>query len=59
MTMNAPDIIPRAMTSGHSAKASNPKALRMEAPGTSISRPYLWSMSVRYLTSFTMRPSKP
>lgn len=59
MTMKAPDMTPSAMTSCHSAKASKPKALRIEAPGTSMSRPYLWSMRVRYLTSLTMRPSKP
>lgn len=36
-----------------------PKELRMAAPGTSISRPYLWSIKLKVRTSLTMSPSKP
>jgi hypothetical protein len=36
-----------------------PNELRIAAPGTSMSRPYLWSIKLRGRTSLTMRPSKP
>lgn len=32
---------------------------RIVAPGTSMSRPYLWSINVRYRTSFTIKLSNP
>lgn len=47
MTMNTPEIMPSPITSDHRASVSKPKALKIEAPGTSMSRPYLWSISVR------------
>ena len=59
MTMKALEKMARPMTSVQMASASKPKAERMEAPGTSMSRPYLWSTRVRYLTSLTIRASKP
>ena len=55
---NAPPNTPSPMQSFHNACVLKPKELRIAEPGTSISRPYLWSMRERYLTSFTMRPSK-
>ena len=39
--MKAPENMARPITSFHIAKLSKPNALRIEAPGTSISRPYL------------------
>lgn len=57
-TMNAPPYTASPMQSLHSAWTLKPKLLKMAEPGTSMSRPYLWSMRERYLTSFTMRPSK-
>lgn len=59
MMMNTPEITPRPMTSFHRACVSNPNALRMDAPGTSMSRPYLWSIRVRNVTSLTIRASNP
>lgn len=59
MTMNTPEITPSPMTSLHSACVSNPNALRMDAPGTSMSRPYLWSIKVRNVTSLTISDSNP
>jgi hypothetical protein len=41
MIMKAPENTARPITSFQKAKLSKPNALRMEAPGTSISRPYL------------------
>jgi hypothetical protein len=57
--MNMAEIMPKPTTSCHRARVSKPNALRIEAPGTSMSSPYLWSMSVRKVTSLTIRPSKP
>jgi hypothetical protein len=57
-TINAPQYTPSPIQSFHSAWTSKPKLLRIAEPGTSMSRPYLWSMRLRYLTSLTMRPSK-
>lgn len=59
MTMNTPEIAPSPMTSLHSACVSNPNALRMDAPGTSMSRPYLWSIKVKNVTSLTISDSNP
>src|SRR5271156_6362703 len=39
--MKAPENTARPITSVQKARLSKPNALRMEAPGTSISRPYL------------------
>lgn len=47
MTINAAEMIANPITSFHMASVSKPNALRMEAPGTSMSRPYLRSMRVR------------
>ena len=47
MTMNPAEKTPSPMTSLHSARLSNPNADKIDAPGTSMSRPYLWSMRVR------------
>jgi len=41
MIMKAPENTARPITSVQKARLSKPKALRMEAPGTSMSRPYL------------------
>jgi hypothetical protein len=41
MIMKAPENTARPITSLQKARLSKPNALRMEAPGTSISRPYL------------------
>jgi hypothetical protein len=41
MIMKAPENTARPITSVQKARLSKPNALRMEAPGTSISRPYL------------------
>ena len=59
ITTNAPEITASPITSVHSAAVSNPNALRMDAPGTSISRPYLWSINVKNVTSLTIKASKP
>ena len=57
-TTNAAPKAARPMQSRHKAWTLKPKELRMAEPGTSMSRPYLWSTRLRYLTSLTMRPSK-
>lgn len=59
MIINTPEITPSPITSLHSACVSNPNALRIDAPGTSMSRPYLWSINVRNVTSLTMSASNP
>src|SRR5947209_18373866 len=41
MIMKEPENTARPITSFQKARLSKPNALRMEAPGTSISRPYL------------------
>ena len=56
-TNDAPNT-PNPIQSFHSAWVSKPNELKIAEPGTSISKPYLWSMRERYFTSFTMRPSK-
>lgn len=57
--MKAPQKIARLIASVHNARGWKPKELRIAEPGTSISRPYLWSTKLRYLTSLTIKPSKP
>jgi len=57
-TTNMPPKMAKPMQSRQRAITLKPKELRMAEPGTSISRPYLWSTRLRYLTSLTMRPSK-
>ena len=57
-TTNILPKMARPMQSRQRAITLKPKELRMAEPGTSISRPYLWSTRLRYLTSLTMRPSK-
>ena len=47
MMMNEPEMIANPITSRHMARVSKPKALKIDAPGTSISRPYLRSVRVR------------
>lgn len=56
-TTKAPAKTPSPMQSFHNAMTSNPNELKMADPGTSMSIPYLWSTSDRYLTSFTISPS--
>jgi hypothetical protein len=57
--MKAAEKTASPTTSFHRARTSNPKELRMAEPGTSMSRPYLWSTRLRYRTSLTIKPSKP
>ena len=52
-----PQITPNPITSGHKAWVLKPKAVRMLAPGTSISMPYLWSIKRFMATSFTRSAS--
>jgi len=47
------------IASDFKAPLLKPKELKMAAPGTSISRPYLWSIKLKVRTSLTIRPSKP
>lgn len=44
---NAPQKTDKPMTSLHSARLLNPKLDKMDEAGTSMSRPYLWSIRVR------------
>lgn len=57
--INTPEITPSPITSIQRACVLNPNALRIDAPGTSMSKPYLWSTNVKNVTSLTISASNP